>query len=255
MKSSSKVVGDSIEQLKVLSGKIGHVQSNHCSVLLNYISLIESNLSELIDASQGNTSRIKQVQDDFAQMNLQVRQMLSDIDKLRLFSFGSEANYFPLKMNDYLANLAYLVLNTWPQNTFEFEFADNLGDVLASTKSLDAVLMQIIENSVDASDDNDSIYIDAKSVVNLPFNEDLLDQGGGKIQITITDSGNGIDPKIAERIFEPLFTTKNDSARFGLGLAIAREILNCLGGSVYVEDSTSNQTVVQVELPKYISGS
>jgi signal transduction histidine kinase len=47
----------------------------------------------------------------------------------------------------------------------------------------------------------------------------------------VEDTGHGLDPAIAQRIFEPLFTTKSDG--LGMGLSICRSIIQAHGGELW----------------------
>ena len=53
-----------------------------------------------------------------------------------------------------------------------------------------------------------------------------------QVQVTVEDSGMGIDPNAIEKIFEPFYTTK--STGMGMGLSISRSILQRHGGRLWV---------------------
>jgi signal transduction histidine kinase len=69
--------------------------------------------------------------------------------------------------------------------------------------------------------------------------------------VTVTDEGSGFDPEFAQRAFETF--TRSDSARTrdgggaGLGLAIARALVEVLGGQIWIEPGPAG--VVKVSLP------
>ena len=69
----------------------------------------------------------------------------------------------------------------------------------------------------------------------------------GTAEIAIIDRGPGIDPKIAEQIFNPFFTTKPDGV--GLGLAIVSKIVDEHGGRIAVESEPGKGSVFRVYLP------
>ena len=54
------------------------------------------------------------------------------------------------------------------------------------------------------------------------------------VNIVVADSGPGVPPELAERIFDPYFTTKEPGRGTGLGLAIVARIVDGLGGTVWV---------------------
>ena len=57
----------------------------------------------------------------------------------------------------------------------------------------------------------------------------LVEQG---LVLHVDDDGPGIDPKVLERIFDPFFTTKPPGKGIGLSLALAREYLKRVGGTI-----------------------
>lgn len=72
----------------------------------------------------------------------------------------------------------------------------------------------------------------------------------GHVRVQIRDNGRGIDPDILPRVFEPRFTTKQGAVRYGLGLglAIARRIVDAHGGAITLS-SRPGCTRVSVTLP------
>jgi signal transduction histidine kinase len=68
-----------------------------------------------------------------------------------------------------------------------------------------------------------------------------------RVTITIMDSGNGIDADDQPRIFDPYFTTKRGGT--GLGLPIAKNIVEGLGGTLTVASREGRGTELRIELP------
>jgi two-component system sensor histidine kinase HydH len=69
----------------------------------------------------------------------------------------------------------------------------------------------------------------------------------GRVAITVRDRGIGIEPQDASRIFDPYFTTKRGGT--GLGLPIARNIVEGLGGTITVASWPTAGAEIRVELP------
>jgi signal transduction histidine kinase len=68
-----------------------------------------------------------------------------------------------------------------------------------------------------------------------------------RAEIVIADSGKGIDPSDLARVFDPYFTTKRGGT--GLGLPIAKNIVEGLGGTLSVASTSRNGTQIRIELP------
>jgi C4-dicarboxylate-specific signal transduction histidine kinase len=69
------------------------------------------------------------------------------------------------------------------------------------------------------------------------------------VEISVTDSGRGIGADLAERVFEPFFSTKEVGKGTGLGLSISRGIIESHGGSLTL-DMTCPNTRFVIHLPK-----
>ncbi|MCC6811060.1 MAG: response regulator [Deltaproteobacteria bacterium] len=70
-----------------------------------------------------------------------------------------------------------------------------------------------------------------------------------RVSIFVKDSGHGVPTAILPRIFEPFFTTKQKSGATGLGLAICRDIVTKLGGTIEVQSTPHKGTSFILDLP------
>lgn len=108
--------------------------------------------------------------------------------------------------------------------------------VMADRNQIEALFLILITNALDAVQPRGHITVRCHPV-------------GDRIHVSIEDDGCGIDPANQPHIFEPFFTTKPVGKGTGLGLSIAATILQEHEGSIHI-DSTPNQgTVVRIELP------
>ncbi|MBI3403593.1 MAG: hypothetical protein HY048_19440 [Acidobacteria bacterium] len=71
--------------------------------------------------------------------------------------------------------------------------------------------------------------------------------GGDRVQIVVTDRGVGIAPQDLPQVFDPYFTTKHGGT--GLGLPIAKNIVEGLGGTIAVSSAPGLGTQFQIDLP------
>ncbi|BDU71653.1 ATP-binding protein [Mesoterricola silvestris] len=70
-----------------------------------------------------------------------------------------------------------------------------------------------------------------------------------RVFFEVRDAGPGIPAAVARQAFEPFFTTRAGAGNAGLGLTLAREILEAHGGSVQLEGATGTGTTVRLILP------
>lgn len=101
---------------------------------------------------------------------------------------------------------------------------------------LNQVFLNLIMNAIQA--------IDGKGVINLG-SKALPDA----IEICIRDSGKGMSPEEAKRIFDPFYTTRNIGKGMGLGLSEAYGIVRQHGGQIDVESSPGRGASFRIRLP------
>jgi len=71
----------------------------------------------------------------------------------------------------------------------------------------------------------------------------------GQVQLTVRDRGSGIDPLVADRLFQPFFTTKPDG--MGMGLSISRSIVETHGGRIWALGDAGPGATIHVALPPH----
>ena len=70
-----------------------------------------------------------------------------------------------------------------------------------------------------------------------------------KLEIKVTDNGNGIPQKVLDKIFQPFFTTKPTGQGTGLGLSLAYDIVKAHGGELKVETKEGEGSEFIIQLP------
>ena len=74
-------------------------------------------------------------------------------------------------------------------------------------------------------------------------------QSKGRVHISISDTGCGIDANDVKHVFDPFFTTKTVGEGTGLGLSISYGIVKDHGGDLWVESQVGKGSVFHIELP------
>jgi PAS domain S-box-containing protein len=109
--------------------------------------------------------------------------------------------------------------------------------ILVSRARIEQVLVNLILNSAEAIKPPGTIWIR------------VAPRRDQRVEIMVQDTGAGIPPELADRIFEPYFTTKGDDQGTGLGLSIVRDIIEGYGGTVIVESVVGVGTTFRFDLP------
>jgi len=128
------------------------------------------------------------------------------------------------------------------QATIEKQFDRQL-QITAVSGELRQVFANILANSLDAISECGTIKVRVSSSKGL-------DHGSFRIRITVADNGSGIEAAIIRRIFEPMFTTKENIGT-GLGLWVCKQLIEKHNGSIWVRSSTkaNRGTTFSIVLP------
>jgi PAS domain S-box-containing protein len=120
------------------------------------------------------------------------------------------------------------------------EFADELPPIFGDRVQLQQVMLNLVMNGLEAMS---SVSERARDLVITTGNTDP-----DQVQVTVEDSGTGLDPNAIERIFTPFYTTK--PAGMGMGLSISRSILQQHGGRLWAAANEGPGTSFHFTLPK-----
>jgi len=114
------------------------------------------------------------------------------------------------------------------------EFPADLSPVLVDETQIGQIIFNLLTNAMQAVDGHGSITLRSETA-------------GGRVFIDVQDSGGGVAPENAEKIFEPLFTTK--ARGIGLGLAVSRTLARANGGELDLHASTGKGATFRLTLP------
>jgi len=118
------------------------------------------------------------------------------------------------------------------------KLAADLPQVMGDRVQLQQVLMNLMINSIDAMKDVDGtreLTIKSQRTEN------------GQVLISVSDTGAGLPPQQADKIFDAFFTTKPDGT--GMGLRISRSIVESHGGRLWASDNSPRGATFQFTLP------
>ncbi len=144
------------------------------------------------------------------------------------------------------------------QLDMQHDLAPDVGELRVIPRDLSRVFLNMVGNACDATDEKrreiwgetgeDEPYGEAYSPM-LWLSTKRTDE---HVEIRIKDNGNGIPPDVADKIFNPFFTTKPTDRGTGLGLAISSDIVRQHGGTINVDSKMGEYTEMLITLPTEI---
>ncbi|MDQ1478834.1 MAG: hypothetical protein QOE62_4063 [Actinomycetota bacterium] len=122
--------------------------------------------------------------------------------------------------------------------------------VFADPTHLEQVIVNLALNARDAMPDGGVLWI---AVRNEPDTSEPDGGAGarsdGRVILSVTDTGTGIDPEVRDRIFDPFVTTKDPGKGTGLGLATVRTIADSVGAEIRVFSQPAQGTTFEIAFP------
>lgn len=144
--------------------------------------------------------------------------------------------HVPVDVNSLVQQTRYMLDSVIQDRTrLELSLTPGPAVVVANPASVRQLIMNLITNASES-------YEGQTGIVRLSTKR--IDD---KVQLTVEDHGCGMTPDMAERIFEPFYTSKAEGR--GLGLAVARRILESANGDIVVESKPGQGTRFRVTLP------
>jgi signal transduction histidine kinase len=116
----------------------------------------------------------------------------------------------------------------------KMEFPPSLAPVLVDQTQVGQIIFKLLTNAMQAIDGTGSIAVHAESAAD-------------RVYVDVRDTGSGVAAENAEKIFEPLFTTK--ARGIGLGLAVSRTLARANGGELELKPPGAGGAVFRLTLP------
>ncbi len=183
--------------------------------------------------------RITEARDNVTRISALTDRMATISRHLRNFARKPNEKLGPVDLADVVADTLEIV--AWRLKAADATLNIDLGPTPLTVRGgavrLQQVLVNIVSNAADAVEGLDNRAIDL-----------VARKKSGRITITVRDHGSGVPPAIAERIFDPFFSTKGVGKGLGLGLSISYNIVKDFGGSLSVSNHPEGGAIFVVEL-------
>jgi PAS domain S-box-containing protein len=139
-----------------------------------------------------------------------------------------------------------------PEIQFSMEVWPDLTPVLADTTQVEQILVNLVINARDAMPAGGKIAIELRNIeldkIGVVAHPGL--QPGDYVEMSIADTGTGMDSETLSKIFEPFFTTKASDKGTGLGLATVYGIVQQNNGAIEVHSRVGHGTTFHIYLPR-----
>lgn len=205
---------------------IAHEIRNPLTLVSSSLQVIEVQHPEVKEFSSW-----KQTTDD-------VRFMCGLLNDLTDYNNGHSLHYSVFQIERLIRNVAVSFALSLDAEESEIEFSSQIipgmGDFTGDKIKLEQVILNLLRNAKEAVTGQGTIFLRAERV-------------DDNIVIECIDNGCGIPEDIADHIFEPFFSRKENGT--GLGLSVAKQIVTAHSGAISAGCSNDGKTVFTVTLP------
>ncbi|MBI2413907.1 MAG: PAS domain S-box protein [Deltaproteobacteria bacterium] len=230
-----------MEAIGQLTGGIAHDFNNILTAIMSSAGLLEL----MLPMGSRQMNYVRQIVSSSERASKLTRGLLA-------FSRKTLVELKSVRVNEIIRNMEKLLSRLIGEDIdFKVSLTDADPVVTADVSQIEQVLMNLATNARDAMPSGGALSIVTETITLAP--ESLKEKGymlpGEYALITVSDTGEGMERKVAERIFDPFFTTKEVGKGTGLGLAIVYGIMKQHNGYVDVYSELGVGTQFKLYLP------
>ncbi|NVM22568.1 MAG: response regulator [Desulfobacterales bacterium] len=228
-----------MEAIGTMAGGIAHDFNNLLMGIQGRISLMFLD----IDCDHPHFEHLNGIEDVVKSGASLARQLLG-------FARGGKYEVKPTDLNDLVERSSEMFGRTRKEIKIHKGYQQGLWAVEVDRGQIGQVLLNLYVNAWHAMPERGALYLKTENVVLRE--KDVMPFGlmaGNYVNISVTDTGLGMDEDTQKRIFEPFFTTKEMRRGSGLGLASAYGIIKNHGGIINVQSKKDKGSTFNIYLP------
>lgn len=214
-----------------MAAALAHELNQPLTAVANYLR----GAQRLLDAPDVDLARVRDAMGLAAQQSLRAGEI---IRRLRAFITRGEVRRRRESVTQLIEEASALALLGARERNVHvtLRLPADLPDVMVERVQVQQVLLNLMRNAMEAMEGAARRELTVQA-------ERLPDM----LRISVADTGSGLAPEIAEKLFQPFVTTKADG--MGIGLSICRTIIESHGGQIWAEPSERGGTAFRFSLP------
>ena len=217
--------------------QLGTLLAGFAHEIRNPLSTIGLNL-QLIkeDFADAETSRGKRTYKRLSVVEGEVKRLQTILEDFLSIARTPVPRRRPVDLNALLQRIVDFTEAEMRADNISLKFfpGSGIGDVSVDADQIRAVVVNLLRNAQDACESGDEILVSSR-------------RAADEILVQVTDTGEGMAPDVLENAFTPYFSTKKGGT--GLGLAMARRIVEDHGGSLNLSSEPGKGTQFTLCLP------
>jgi two-component system, NtrC family, sensor kinase len=247
---------EKLASLGELTAGIAHEIQNPLNFVNNFSEVNTELVDELHEAiNKGNLNEVRAIANDIKENEEKIvfhgKRADVIVKSMLHHSRTSTGKKEPTDINvlaDEYLRLAYHGLRAKDKSfnaIMKTDFDESIGDVNIIPQDIGRVILNLITNAFYAVAEKKKQMDESYHPTVFISTKKLKD----KIKIKVKDNGMGIPEKVAEKIFQPFFTTKPTGQGTGLGLSLSYDIVKAHGGEIKMETKENEGAEFIIQLP------
>ncbi len=227
---------EKMASLGKLAATVAHEVNNPLFGMLTYARLTMKEVTKS-DLPEDKRKRILEYQEIIDHESKRCGELMKS---LLTFARQSPPQHAMTQLNKIVGRAQALVTHQYSLAQIELivHTDPDLPEISCDPDQIQQVLIVLLVNACEAMGHGGSVTVSTRTLD--------ADQG---VLISVRDTGPGIPADVQAQIFEPFFSTKDDQHRTGLGLAVARGIMDRHGGAITVESKPGEGAEFRIQLP------
>lgn len=182
------------------------------------------------------------------------------VDRIRAFGRDADARHEPVEVDVLLMDVIRMLQATLPPGIEIRQHIElGTGRVMADPSQIFQILINLCTNAFRAMGETGGVLHVGLRMITFAAGDAERPDGvepGEYLELSVRDTGPGMDAATAHRVFEPFYSTKDPAtdSLSGLGLAIVQGIVRGLGGGASVHSAPNEGTRFTLYLPVYDNG-
>ena len=211
---------DRISTMGQMAAELAHELNQPLYAIANFATVSVDALSH---ASENSEVAIGKAQHWLEEISRQARRAADVIRRVNSFVRKGELDPSTFDLSECVRTLEPLleVAARGHEATIRYELTEPLPTILADRTLIEQVIVNLVRNSAEAMDESPA---DERQILVSTYRD------GNGVGLAVTDTGPGLAPEVAGRLFEPYFTTKENGS--GMGLPICRGTVEAHQGTI-----------------------
>ncbi|MDW6004376.1 sensor histidine kinase [Vibrio mangrovi] len=232
-----------------VNNPLGFVMSNF-GTLSAYMTEFKRFVSTLSETQKASVADLLEDGSDIIAETLEgLTRIQNIVSSLNVYNHISGSRLGLVDLRDVISSALSLILGELKMRAeIDYQVPEQPMRVMGQSNKLQQALIHLVMNAFQSITSTEG-----KIQIQLTFEQSVLTPRKRNIRLSIKDNGKGIPEDHLQHIFEPFFTTKQVGSGAGLGLSVAKEIIEDHHGLISVQSELGKGTQVTIRLPCVVS--